>query len=368
MVINQHYTRIDTLELKALIYRKIGHQRADKYFDLLKTLFSVKVSKNEFDKFCIRTIGRENISLHNRLIRSILKNASLAKVPPSRVRKVEGSLRIDNGYQSGRQSFYSDAFPPSPRKNRSPRDHKFRDRPSPLGPLGKAHNVTPEEEFPRVQEQQSATELHSLGSRPPVEVASVEDGEEVEQAAGSLSIQSRSPVTAPLGISMNVGGAARKAFCVGTVNNICPETCQTSCELPDTRSLRNRLERKLEMEGLSISVDCANLLNNGLEAFLKRLVEPCIGLAGSKFRKEHLRHLNNQTLPVLNEMLPGRCVQRPTNFIYASMLDFRVAMESNPQILGGDWAGHGNCQLGNVSQEYCLEFLGALEGFGVCFL
>ncbi|KAK3013914.1 hypothetical protein RJ639_009442 [Escallonia herrerae] len=351
MVVNQHYTRIDTLELKALISRKIGHQRAEKYFDLLKMLFSVKVNKNEFDKFCIRTIGRENISVHNRLIRSILKNASLAKVPPSRVRKVEGSLRIDNGYQrSNQQSLHSDGFPPSPRKNRSPRDLKFRDRPSPLGPLGKSHNVTPEEEFPRVQEQQSATELHSLGSRPPVEVVSVEDGEEVEQAAGSPSIQSRSPVTAPLGISMNVGGA-RKALCIGTVNNIYPETCQNSYELPDTRSLRNRLERKLEMEGLSISVDCANLLNNGLDAFLKRLIEPCIGLAGSKFRKEHLIHLNNQTLPVLNGMLPGRYGQRPNNFVYASMLDFRVAMESNPQILGGDWA----VQLEKICSRACEE-------------
>ncbi|KAA8545787.1 hypothetical protein F0562_020762 [Nyssa sinensis] len=304
----------------------IGHQRAEKYFDQLKRLFSLEFSKNEFDKFCIRTIGRENISLHNQFIRSIVKNACCAKVPPLKVRKVEGSLsvKVANGYQRNcLQSLYGDAFPPSPRKGRSPvhRDRKLRDRPSPLGPLGKTHNVTSEEVVPRVQEQQSATELHSLGSRPPVEVASVEDGEEVEQIAGSPSVQSRSPVTAPLGISMNIGGA-RKALYNGSVYKYHPETCQNSGELPDTRSLRSRLERKLEMEGLGISVDCANLLNNGLDVFMKRLIEPCIGLAGSRCGKEHPRQL--------------RRVQQ-TESICASTLDFRVAMESNPRILGEDW-------------------------------
>ncbi|KAJ6905795.1 LOW QUALITY PROTEIN: hypothetical protein NC652_023526 [Populus alba x Populus x berolinensis] len=78
------------------------------------------------------------------------------------------------------------------------RDCKFRDRPSPLGPLGKPQSVECEELNARGQEQQSATELLSLGSRPPVEVASVEEGEEVDQMAGSPSVQSRSPVTAPL--------------------------------------------------------------------------------------------------------------------------------------------------------------------------
>ncbi|KAJ6905790.1 LOW QUALITY PROTEIN: hypothetical protein NC652_023522 [Populus alba x Populus x berolinensis] len=72
------------------------------------------------------------------------------------------------------------------------------DRPSPLGPLGKPQSVECEELNARGQEQQSATELLSLGSRPPVEVASVEEGEEVDQMAGSPSVQSRSPVTAPL--------------------------------------------------------------------------------------------------------------------------------------------------------------------------
>ncbi|GMP38509.1 hypothetical protein CsSME_00009725 [Camellia sinensis var. sinensis] len=147
MVANQHYSRIDTLELKALVYHKIGHQRADKYFDHLKQLFSSKISKNEFDKFCIQTIGREHISLHNRLIRSIVKNACLAKVPPLKVRRVEESLNVKVANVSQRnclQSLYGESFPPSPRKGRSHvnRDRKFRDRPSPLGPNGKTQSAT----------------------------------------------------------------------------------------------------------------------------------------------------------------------------------------------------------------------------------
>lgn len=340
MVPNQNFTRIDTLELKALIVRRIGRQKAEKYFDQLKRLFSLKLSKREFDKFCLWTIGRENIPLHNRLIGSILKNACLSKVPPLKGRNVgvPKDVKVANGYQRNcLQSLYGDAFPPSPRKGRSQvnRDRRFRDRLSPLGPLGKPQSVACEELASKAQEQQSATELLSLGSRPPGEVVSVEDGEEVEQLAGSPSVQSRSPVRAPFGISMNMGG--RKSLCNGSICNYHPETCHNSGELPDTGSLRSHLERKLEMEGFGVSMDCVNLLNNSLDVFLKRLIEPCLQLVGSRCGNEHLRQLNAQTLPGMNRILPGRYIQKSRKPKYASVLDFRVAMELNPQILGEDW-------------------------------
>ncbi|EEF34891.1 uncharacterized protein LOC8272254 [Ricinus communis] len=344
MLSNQNYTRINTLELKALLVKKIGHERADKYFDQLTRLFTLKVAKCEFDKLCVRIIGRENVPLHNRLIRSIVKNACLANVPPPKgIKRVGSSLnvRTANGYQRNcLQSLYGDAFPPSPRKGRSPvnRDRKFRDRPSPLGPLGKPQSMVCEELNSRAQEQQSATELLSLGSRPPAEVASVEEGEEVEQAAGSPCVQSRSPVTAPLGVSMNLGGARKAISNVSICSSHLRETCLSSGMLPDTRSLRSRLERKLEMEDLSVSVDCVNLLNNALDSYLKKLIEPCMGLASSRCGRDHLRKDSDQFAPGSNEILPGRYMQRPTESVYASMLDFHAAMQVNPQILGGDWA------------------------------
>ncbi|KAM6540859.1 hypothetical protein CsatB_005306 [Cannabis sativa] len=335
MSLNQSYSRIDTLGLKAMIVQKIGLQRAEKYFDQLRRLFSFKMSKCEFNKFCIRTIGRENLPLHNQLIRSIVKNACLSKIPPTKgIRKVGTTLnvKIANGSQKNNlQSLYGDAFTPSPRKGRSPvsRDRKFRDRPSPLGPYGKPQSITCEELISKAQEQQSATELLSLGSRPPVEVVSVEDGEEVEQDAGSSGVQSRSPVTAPFGVSMNLGGARK------TLSNLSywPETCQNSGELPDTKSLRSRVKQKLEMEGLSMSVDCANLLNNGLDAYLKRLIEPSIRFAASRRENGRMEQLNSRHIAGANgTVVPGRQQSQ------LSLLDFHAAMELNPKLIGQDWA------------------------------
>lgn len=315
MVASQKSTSVDAIEMKAVIYRKIGRQRTEKYFDLLKRFFSFKLKKYEFDKFCMRIIGRDNLSLHNQLIRTILKNSYVGKVPLSRAKNVavavSPNVKVANGLPVHSRSLAN-------------RDRKFRDRPSPLGPLGKS--------------QQSETELLSLGSRPPIEAVSVEDGEEVEQAAGSPGIQSRSPVTAPLGISIYKG--ARKALSSETQKRVHLLTCQQTGELPDAKSLMILLEQRLEMEGLKISVDCANVLNNGLDCYLKRLIEPCIGLAGSRCMKERPQHVIGQRITALNGMLPasGIFLPKPSNSIYASLSDFGVVMESNPCILGGDWA------------------------------
>ncbi|KAJ4963146.1 hypothetical protein NE237_023085 [Protea cynaroides] len=337
----RYSSRIDTSELKAQIIKKLGNETAEKYFSLLNGLLSLRLRKPEFDKLCITIIGRKNLYLHNQLIRAILKNASVAKTPPLRGSRIEGSLgiKIANGYQrSSVQTLSGDAFSPFPCKGKSSnhRDLKFRDRPSPLGPLGKIQSIMSDESTLRTQGQQSATEIFSLSGRPPAEVASVEDGEEVEQIAASPSIQSRSPVRAPLGIPMNMGGA-RKTLRNGFLYTFHPETCRNSTELPDSRSLRNQLERKMEMEGIGISLDAANLLNNGVDAFLKRLIKPCVELAGSRATHEHMKQVNRQIAPGLNGVWPDRIIQGPSRKISASMLDFRVAMELNPQLLGEQW-------------------------------
>ncbi|XP_042507282.1 uncharacterized protein LOC122083511 [Macadamia integrifolia] len=341
----RHSSRIDTLELKAQIIKKLGHEKAEKYFSLLNRLLNLRLSKSEFDKLCITTIGRKNLYLHNRLIGAIVKNACVAKTPPSRGSRIEGSLSVksSNGYQRSSVDMASgDAFSPSPGKGKSSnhRDLKFRDRASPLGPLGKVPSFMSDESTPGTQGQQSATELFSLSGRPPAEVVSVEDGEEVEQVAGSPSIQSRSPVRAPLGIPMNMGGA-RKTLRNGLLSTFHPETCSTSTELPDTSSLRNRLERKMEMEGIGISLDCVNLLNSGLDAFLKRLIKPCMNLAGSRAGHKYMKQINGQNIPGLNGVLPDRFMPRPPpQSTSVSLLDFRVAMELNTQLLGENWPIH----------------------------
>ncbi|XP_013598757.1 uncharacterized protein LOC111207813 [Brassica napus] len=267
---DQNPSRSDTSEIKSRIYRLIGTQRANTYFHQLGRFFASRITKPEFDKLCLKTIGRQHISLHNRLIRSLIKNATVAKSPPpSRYVKKGGSfVRLSNGKQSIRR--------------------KFRDRPSPLGPLGKPQSVT--------TTTTSATELMSLGSRPPLEV---EEGEEVEQVAGSQS------VTAPLGVGMSL---RRKAVSCSGFN-----TCQSSGELPDTRTLRSRLE----MEGVKVSMDSVSLLNSGLDVFMRRLIEPCLSLASARCGGS------------------GQQRRRLSSCVWMS--DFRAGMELKPQVLGEEW-------------------------------
>ncbi|KAK6923129.1 Transcriptional coactivator Hfi1/Transcriptional adapter 1 [Dillenia turbinata] len=337
MPAGRHYSRMDTMELKIQIERKIGQQKTEKYFSLLSRYLSFKLSKSEFDKHCVSTIGRENISLHNCLIRSILKNASLAKTAPVRETKTGNSLnvKITNGYQrSSLQSLCRDVFPQSPRKGRTPnlRDRKFRDRLSPLGPHGKIHSVPCEDSVPKVHEQQSATELLSLGSRQLGEGNSVEDGEEVEQIPG---IYSRSPVKEPLGLPVYTKGT-RKLFSTSSSSSSV-ETCHGAGALLDTRSIKSRLEHIMEQEGLKISMDCTNLLGNSLDIYLKTLIKPCLEIAGSRSGRSHQKQVSSQPVPVVNGKWPVKNLQKPMGSVSASMLDFRVAMELNPSILGKDW-------------------------------
>ncbi|KAF2295522.1 hypothetical protein GH714_033113 [Hevea brasiliensis] len=284
-----HFTRIDTAELKLEIERKLGHPKAQKYFDLLTKFLSLKISKSDFDRLCIGTIGRENVRLHNLLLRSIIKNAQFSKTTLPKESKAEGALgvKVPNGYQkSSLQSLCRD-FLQSPRK----------------------------------------------GSRPP---GSVEDGEEVDQAAGSPSIYSRSPVRAPLGVPLNTKGA-RKVLCNRLASSYRMGTCQSSGELPDSNSLRKRLEQKLEMEGIKVSVDCANLLNNSLDVYLKRLIKPCMDLAGSRSGHKHTGQGQIRFISGLNGVRPVRYFQKPNGSTTVSMLDFRLTMELNPKILGEEW-------------------------------
>lgn len=336
MLSNQQYSQVNTFELKAQIIRKIGHQRAEKYFSHLKRLLSAEITKSEFDKLCVRTIGREMVPLHNQLIRSILRNASINKGALHK-RLGEGKVLVKdlNGHQRNCfKSLYGDAFPSSPRKGRSSVhwDQRFKDRPSPLGPLGKPQSIA--SEALAASKQQSATELLSLGSRPPIEVASVEDGEEVEQIAGSPGVQSRSPVTAPFGISVNLGGPCKVPPNTSIISNSSHgESCQNSGFLPDTQSLRSLLIHKLENEGLKVSLDCMNLLNNGLDSYLKKLIDSCLSLAQSRRENNCSKRMNLQAGPSNNLLVP-----KTPDYLYASVQDFQAAMEVNPQILGQCWS------------------------------
>lgn len=322
-------SKAQTLELQHQFYKKLGKHRADKYFSIVAEYTLLRMSKDKFSKMCLHLIGKDNMKLHNDLIKSSAKTLRLQFLINNGSSK-GSNVENPNGIGIGNGNVLS----PSPRKARSSfiRDRKLRDRPSPLGPQGKVNGIACDE----LTTPQSATELFSNGSRPPVEVFSVEDGEEVEQMMGSPSIQSRSPLKAPLGVPTNMP-AARKALRSSFLTSFNLETCRNSYELPDSKPLRTRLEQKLEKEGLGISMDCVNLLNNGLDTYLKRLIKPCIELARSRGGNVHQQQFNDQVVQSSNGMWPERYMQRTLPSVSASLLDFRVAMELNPQLLGEDW-------------------------------
>ncbi|XP_031494809.1 uncharacterized protein LOC116260525 [Nymphaea colorata] len=369
--------RVDVIEIKAQLLDKIGRKRSDRYFHHLTGLLSSRLSKKEFDKLCIAAIGRENIALHNKLISSIFKNASLADLPPplSKEATSEGSQSVGVGGPCQRNHLFHDPGRPwCSRKVRtkSLRDCKVRDRPSPLGPNGKTNNSAQHNsnsyDEPTVRApdnggmnscdlhrpvEQNMAEMVSIDSRTFVEVVTVEEGEEVEQEE---TVSSRSPLRAPLGVPfcpMSIGSA--RSDLTGDVSG----SFRENTELPDAESLRKRMELMANSRGLhGVTMDAANLLNNGLDVFMKRMIEACLVIPRARTRhyQQAMPHDEKQfqQVPSVNHfagmngfyesdlrLLRGRspAVYRETTqqSFMASMLDFRVAMEMKPHLLGEDW-------------------------------
>ncbi|KAG0464968.1 hypothetical protein HPP92_019132 [Vanilla planifolia] len=205
---------------------------------------------------------------------------------------------------------------------------------------GHVTEVTNSCDVQRSRDRQSAPELISIGSKALLEVASVEDGEEVEQVRASPSVQSRSPIRAPLGIGRNDRGHSYRdshssfASVQRSAKFEVPEYCQNSYVLPDLVSLQKRLERKLETQGLSLSVDYVNLLGNALDAQLKRIIKPCLELAKSRC---DLSRKSGNFGHGMNGSWNEEDMQKSSFCHAASLTDFKVAMQSNPYLLGVDW-------------------------------
>ena len=401
----QQYSRIDLAELKGQLVKRIGAERSKRYFYYLNKLLSQKLSKREFDKFCCRELGSENVSLHNQFIRSILKNACQAKTPPPV--HVPGPLKLGvQGANSspGREDEQAGAvyssqnqnvpiwsngvLPISPRKGRSGiRERKLKDRPSPLGPNGKVDSLlhpsmgledcgvkgsmengdaTPCDYQRPVQHLQSVAEMPNterevavirpiekprIHSKDQAGGVVIDEGEELEQSSLNLS---RSPLLAPLGIpfcSASVGGA-RKATPVSSTGEIA--SYYDSGGLSDTETLRKRMEQIAVAQGLGgVSTECANTMNSMLDVYLKRLIRSCVDLVGVRSTPEIKKQpAQKQQIQgkIINGMWPSNHLhmhsgntsvealqqgQRPQSSI--SLLDFKVAMELNPQQLGDDW-------------------------------
>lgn len=398
----QQHSRISLVDLKSQIVKKLGPDRANRYFYFLCRFLGRKISKSEFDKLCCSTLGRENLPLHNQLIRSVLSNAANGVVPPPLLLRKETAIVSGKKENAERlngtvsASIWSNGdVPVSPRKARSAvRDRRIKDRPSPLGPNGKtSHQLSSVEELvgrscfenglptpcdldrplhhhgfaerPVVQPDSSlfqpTNRVHARQSSSQIEVSvqnqmcATMNGvrEEIEQDTNSDLVGNRSTIRVPLGLPFcpaSIGGAHRA---LPGPNSSSFANSVDSCELSDTETLRKRMEQVAGSEGLNgVSLDCANLLNNGLDAYLKRLIKSCIDLVRARSEHETVKHVIYREKPQ-EKIINGAWlnhhghIQRNIGTVEVvkdgrglcpiSLSDFKVAMELNPQQLGEDW-------------------------------
>uniref|UniRef100_A0A5B7AVK8 Transcriptional coactivator Hfi1/Transcriptional adapter 1 n=1 Tax=Davidia involucrata TaxID=16924 RepID=A0A5B7AVK8_DAVIN len=403
---HQH-SRINLAELKAQIIKKLGPEGSKQYFYYLNRLLSLKLSKVEFNKICLRIVGKENIPLHNQFVHSILKNACNAKVPPPiHDKDVFKSTRAAAVKEPPADGYQKSGPHPSPTRVPNPlvlsngdilslshrkvrsgiRDRRVGDHSSPLGPNGKADfasqqsttmrdndssvilengDLTPCDIQRPVQHhqgimQQAENERDmrhlpaklSASKRLPDGSVAVHSKDHIEAVVeDGKNISARSLLRAPLGIpffpvSVGVGhrGMPLANSSASSFNN---------GGLLDTKMLRERMELIAAMQGLEgVSMDCANLLNNGLEAYLKSLIKSCIELVGARSGQEPTKnstHKHQAHGKLVNGVRPGHHYQmqsssRPLEDMReqkphypVSLLDFRIAMELKPQQLGEDW-------------------------------
>ena len=279
-------SRINLGDLQSEMVAKIGHHRAQRYFRHLSRFLVQKLRKVEFDAICLEILGVENVGLHNKFLRSVLWNASLTKAQQSRdsskINKAAAKRPVPPNEFLLHGSSNGDILPSSPRRSRST-IFRQKDQPSHL----------------RNKKQQ----VEKTTSNDIPEISAIEQGEEF----------SRRPIQAPLGIE------PRSGFLHGSSFRSPSFASGDGGELCDSEALRSRMEGIASTKGLSgVTSDCADLLNNGLDAYLKRLITSCVDLMGARSG----RTVNDSGLPC-HRML---------------MLDLRVAMETNPQQLGDRWS------------------------------
>ncbi|KAJ0755330.1 putative transcriptional coactivator Hfi1/Transcriptional adapter 1 [Helianthus annuus] len=263
----QKHSWINLAELKDQLTKNIGPEKSHQYFDCLRRFLSLKISKIEFNKRCLRTVGKDNISLHNQLIRSILKSA------------------VGNGNGNGNRTCYHEN-----------------------GSVPVVHSVHPAE---------------SLGKKLEKEVST------------SPSLR------APLGIPHWRDSGSRKASSLGTYSD--------TGGLIETTKLKERMDQLTATQGLRVSMDCASVVHNGLDAYLKRLIRSFSELSGSKSGSTsgtESESMNNGSIkhqahfrPLINGYRPGHLhqMQGLERKRVISLVDLTNAMELNPQQLGVEW-------------------------------
>ncbi|XP_044496515.1 uncharacterized protein LOC123218928 [Mangifera indica] len=364
----QLQSRLNLAELKAWLVKRLGSDRSKLYFFYLNKFLCLKLSKVEFNKLCLRVVGRENVKLHNQLIRSILKNACNAKVPPS------GSTEDGDGlgFTSDGCQQNGNVLLPSPLGAQSGisvgSDGKVEfslqstitgnNVVSEKGDLGSLEILKPLQHH-QVVSNKTNNEDEIVLCHPAKEqvsadgLPSVDSNEQSEVLVGDgIELSARSSIQAPLGIplcSFSVGGARQASHPASS------GTCFSSYEsggLLDTETLKEHMQQIAAAEGLEgISVDCANLLNLGLDIYLKRLIRSSIelvrGRCGHDLMVKNISKYHNHTkrngvflgynFHMQSNSRPLEEMHECRHNLLTSLQDFKLAMWLKPQQLGEDW-------------------------------
>ncbi|XP_062226987.1 uncharacterized protein LOC133925148 [Phragmites australis] len=381
----QQNGRIDLRGLKAQMEKRLGPDRSQRYFGYLNGYLSQRLSKPDFDNLCLQTLGRENLQLHNQLIRSILYNAYQAKCPPPPIdvgrplvasaKKVSQAAEVFNTCNGDVRLLQVQGSRPMGTAQIRP----LKDRMNNMGPNSRveaavnytqvSHGVSaaPENgtlsslELKRSVHFQQCEPAEPLPKRPHVEKLPPDNMllqrrsmcSGTDCSVGML----QSPVQAPLGIpfcSASVGGARKLPPPPMSAGDDRFNSCLEHGGLFNTEVLHRRMEKTAETLGLAgVTMDCAELLNNGLDMYLKNLIRSSVELIGASFQRDarkgtpykqqaYGKQINGVRLPNHVHMYSGSRPSGATNEIRSNHLisvnDFKVAMQLNPQQLGEDWS------------------------------
>eukprot|EP00250_Pteridium_aquilinum_P011505 c20111_g1_i1 orf=1065-2348(+) len=410
----QQHSRINVQALKAQMVKRIGPERAKQYFNHFKGYISLRFNKTELDKLVVLTIGKENIGLHNEIIKAVLSNAIKSETRPfvqdmskpgKGVHKKLLQCVTSNDAARGPESPAAGTTPllsngdicaESTREERlgALDQTTLKDEGNLLGKHidGKSCLVDLHRPFKHIEgaaEQSYADPSDGsvrLGKRPRIIVPPSPDLDisktsfEQLSSSGAANLRHddayrqqwesgfiRSALGTPF-YSNNVGSMAKLLpffRLAGSFPQLPPvkgadEEFVYSNDLPSKELLQRQMEHIAELEGLEgVNEDCAEILNQGIDTFLKRLIGACIDLVKSRSlpQQQGSQQADRQVRSCLANLSSAKKVNQlsgsepsssgtqkelmqkeedlfqPT----VSFVDFKVAMDLNPQQLGQDW-------------------------------
>ncbi|KAJ3704620.1 hypothetical protein LUZ61_008325 [Rhynchospora tenuis] len=268
---SENHSRINLKELKLQMEKQAGPAPTRQYFSYLNGLLSKKLTKPQFDKLCILTLGQENLFLHNQLIRSVFQNAC-----QQRFGKPDQSLE-------------------------------------PAPPVWCSGSVVPIRENGQLD---NIGDFKHLVKRPRVDEHNI-----------PLPVPVPTPRAIPVSVSVPVRPSTRKvrasrSFSKGEF-------------LASNEELKRRLDNIARENGLEggATPECAQLLNSGLDLHLRQVITSCLDLVHSQ--GSHMNAVRNgaisiQDFRVAMEMNPQ---QLGRNYpLLLDKLSSLVAVEISPQM------------------------------------